>query len=634
LKKKPNIISKIDSAYKFHDIIRKNKKIDPLLFNFFKSKTIKFIFSIISQRKKAVILSIFLIFINSAMIGAVFFLLVKFINVYFNSTAKITINSSYLQNIEIQNFIFYLNKDLTFNLSILLSISILLMVLIEYISSIYIMKIQKYFSINLRSQFIKKINQRKNSFFKDQVLGDLTYISNTIITRLSSFILQFFSIIGSVIKLVSIFVLMLYKTVTLTVSFIFFAGFLIFIYKYFTKKMELTAFKLNAVSSENQGLFLEFLRIVKLLKRDKYQISNYSKKIINLSIEKEDLLITLRRLNIYLRTFIFLSSLFFLIIVIKNVNFFTNTNFMIDESFLITYFILALSSIYFLVKVIDVRNMVTSLIPQVELLRVFIFNNKDNEKPFKSHLNINNISKVSLYNISLRYKNNYAIKNVNIELKESNLYGLVGKSGSGKSTLLEILSLSNLEYSGKYKLNNKNIYEYSADQLKSKIGYLFQDPIITNDNLLNNLNFYSPYASRSEIYQSIKLSASDFIQENKLKFSSFLGESGAKLSGGEKQRIALARILLMNSDLLLFDEITSAIDSYNENIIIKNLIKIKDKKIIVMATHNQSLLKHFDNIIYMDSGKILNIAPHVELLKKFKSYKNLIESSSNDSVAD
>ena len=584
------------------------------------------------MKKKSMILSSFLLLMNSLIIGFVYLTLIKFVRAFFDSSEKISLTSKYLQNTELQNFIIYLNKDLVTNLTFLIICLVILMIVIEYISNIYILKLQKYFSISIRSQYIAKVLNKKNSYFKDQVLGDLNYMSSSIINRLSNFIVQFFSILGSIFKLVMVFTLMLLKSASLTIVFITFAGYLLFTFKYFSKKIEGISSQLNTISSTNQGLFLEFLRIIKLLKRDNHQTTLYTKKIISMNIERENLLIKFRKLNIYFRGTIFLSSIIFLIIILKNIDFFLDINIKIDESWLISYFTLVAGSIFFLVKVVDIRFLITSLIPQVELLRSFIYNKKDVEKNFQNLYNIKTISDINLTNVSLKYGNNFALKKINLKLETSNFYGLVGESGSGKSSLLDILSLSNFEFSGNYNVNNKNLYKYFKDQLKNKIGYLFQDPIMTNDNLINNLNFYSPSSTKAEISKAVKLSAADFIYDNKLKFNSSLGEGGSKLSGGEKQRIALSRILLMNSDFLLFDEITSAIDAYNENIIIKNLKKNKEKKIIIMATHNLSLLKSFDKIIYMDKGTILNIAPHNELLRQSKSYKNLFDNSSTDTI--
>ena len=203
---------------------------------------------------------------------------------------------------------------------------------------------------------------------------------------------------------------------------------------------------------------------------------------------------------------------------------------------------------------------------------------------------------------------------------------LVGHSGSGKSTILNLIPRFYDAQSGDIIINNQSIYETTINSLRSEISMVSQETTLFDDTIKNNIRYANENATEQEIYEVARLSyCQEFINNLPNKYETLIGENGVRLSGGEKQRLSIARAMLKKSSIILLDEATSSLDSATEAKI-QDALKIwtKNKTTIVIA-HRLSTILNSNNIYVIDSGKIVSNGKHDDLMKKSELYKNFYE---------
>jgi subfamily B ATP-binding cassette protein MsbA len=203
---------------------------------------------------------------------------------------------------------------------------------------------------------------------------------------------------------------------------------------------------------------------------------------------------------------------------------------------------------------------------------------------------------------------------------------LVGHSGSGKSTLLNMIPRIYDPNDGKILLDNQDISKFNLASLRSQISIVDQNTTLFDDTVLNNIKYARPEASNEEVFEAAKQSmCDDFIDKLENKFETMIGENGVKLSGGEKQRLSIARAILKKSKIVLLDEATSSLDSDTEEKIQKALDQLTLDKTTIVIAHRLSTILNSDTIYVMDKGKITDSGKHNELLMKSEVYKNFYE---------
>ena len=216
-----------------------------------------------------------------------------------------------------------------------------------------------------------------------------------------------------------------------------------------------------------------------------------------------------------------------------------------------------------------------------------------------------------------------ALKSANILMEGGKMTALVGLSGAGKSTILNLIPRFYDRSDGDISIDGQSIYEFNLFSLRKNISLVSQDTTLFDDTVKNNIKYAKLDASEDEILESAKNSfAHEFIEKLPNKYETLIGENGVRLSGGEKQRISIARAMLKKSPIILLDEATSSLDSETESKIqtaIKDLTK--DKTSVVIA-HRLSTILNANKIFVVDSGKILEHGTHDELLSSSETYKN------------
>ena len=247
----------------------------------------------------------------------------------------------------------------------------------------------------------------------------------------------------------------------------------------------------------------------------------------------------------------------------------------------------------------------------------------ENAKP----LRINNAN-VKFKNVAFSYdlEESKTLKSINIEFEGGKMTSLVGHSGSGKSTLLNLIPRIYDIETGDILIDNQSISKVTIKSLRKEISMVSQETTLFDDTIKNNIKYANINASDEEIYEVAKLSFSEeFINKLPKKYETLIGENGVRLSGGEKQRLSIARAMLKKSSIILLDEATSSLDSETESKIQGALeILTKDKTTIVIA-HRLSTILNSNNIYLIDSGNIIDNGKHDDLIQRSILYKNFYE---------
>ena len=256
----------------------------------------------------------------------------------------------------------------------------------------------------------------------------------------------------------------------------------------------------------------------------------------------------------------------------------------------------------------------------------------DNEKKIFDAANSYNLNltegNVEFKNINFKYssKETQVLNSINIMIKGGKMTSIVGHSGAGKSTILNLIPRFYDSSSGDIIIDGTSIYKTKISSLRENISLVSQDTTLFDDTIKNNIAYANLNANDDEILQVAKLSyADEFINQLPQKYETLIGENGVRLSGGEKQRLSIARAMLKKSKIILLDEATSSLDAETESKIQKAIgMLTKDRTTLVIA-HRLSTILNSDKIYVIDSGKIIDQGKHQELIKNSKIYKNFYE---------
>ena len=220
------------------------------------------------------------------------------------------------------------------------------------------------------------------------------------------------------------------------------------------------------------------------------------------------------------------------------------------------------------------------------------------------------------------------IDNVSFKAMQGKTTALVGPSGCGKSTLIKLVARLYDYDSGKILIDDKEIKNINTEDLFKHISMVFQDVILFNGSVMENIRLGRSSASDEEVLEAAKLAnCDDFVNKLPNGYQTEIGENGSNLSGGERQRISIARAFLKNADIILLDEIAASLDVENEKYIQESINKLTKNKTVIIISHRMKSIENVDQIIVMDDGKIEDFGKHEELLKTSKTYKKMIESS-------
>ncbi len=238
--------------------------------------------------------------------------------------------------------------------------------------------------------------------------------------------------------------------------------------------------------------------------------------------------------------------------------------------------------------------------------------------------------KIEFKNVNFSFdKTKKTLSDINLTIEAGDIVGIVGTTGSGKSTLINLLMRFYDNYEGDILLDGQNIKLIDKQYFRSKIGYVQQEPMMFSDTIYNNIAYGVPDAHVEQVIHAADIAnAHEFIVNQPDGYDSMLGERGVGLSGGEKQRLSIARAVLKNPSILIFDEATAAVDSETEELIQEAIERLISGRTTLMIAHRLSTLRKANKIIVVDKGRIIECGTHDELMALNGKYRKLIEIQS------
>ena len=240
---------------------------------------------------------------------------------------------------------------------------------------------------------------------------------------------------------------------------------------------------------------------------------------------------------------------------------------------------------------------------------------------------------IEFKDVSFAYDEKTILNYISCEMKKNTITAIVGPSGSGKTTFCNLIARFWDVSAGEILMDGKNIKEYTLPHLMSHIAMVFQNVYLFEDTIENNIKFGVPSATREEVIEAAKKAmCHDFIEALPNGYDTLIGEGGATLSGGEKQRISIARAMLKDAPIVIFDEATASIDPENEDKLKSAIEELTKNKTIIMIAHRLSTIRNANQILVLNNGKIEQRGNHEELMKQGGLYKTLISMKNKATV--
>ena len=232
---------------------------------------------------------------------------------------------------------------------------------------------------------------------------------------------------------------------------------------------------------------------------------------------------------------------------------------------------------------------------------------------------------IELKNVTFAYENRTIINGVDLKILERTTTAIVGPSGGGKTTLTNLMARFWDVQGGEVFLGGKNVKDYSFDSLMRNFSFVFQRVYLFEDTIANNIRFGEPDAPIEKVIEAAKKArCHDFIMSLPDGYDTVIGEGGASLSGGEKQRISIARAIMKDSPVIILDEATANVDPENEAELTKAIEELTKEKTIIMIAHRLETVEHADQIIVIDGGRIVQQGKHAELMQQDGIYRTFV----------
>lgn len=267
-----------------------------------------------------------------------------------------------------------------------------------------------------------------------------------------------------------------------------------------------------------------------------------------------------------------------------------------------------------------------------DVLNTELLLSQTSQVPQKSQINETPVSIKDLHkgiqfkNVSFAYDEKATIQQLNFNINRGEIVALVGQSGAGKSTVADLLAGFYLIDEGEILIDGTNIQHYALKDLRNLMGIVSQQAILFNDSVFNNIAFGLPTATQQAVEEAAKIAhAHTFIQQLKNGYQTIIGEGGNSLSGGEKQRLSLARAILRNPPILLLDEATSALDAESEQWVQRALQGVMQNRTTLVIAHRLSTIQKADKILVMRQGNIIERGNHQSLIQQNGTYKKLVD---------
>jgi subfamily B ATP-binding cassette protein MsbA len=234
--------------------------------------------------------------------------------------------------------------------------------------------------------------------------------------------------------------------------------------------------------------------------------------------------------------------------------------------------------------------------------------------------------KIEFRHVRFAYDDAVILDDINFIIEKGKTIALVGSSGAGKSTLADLVPRFHDVTGGEVLIDGINIKDYSLQSVRSQMSIVTQEPILFNDSIAANIALGFPEATEEQIIAAAKIAnAHDFILKKEQGYHSNIGDRGSKLSGGEKQRLTIARAVLKNPPILILDEATSSLDTESERLVQDAINNMMQNRTSIVIAHRLSTIRHADEIIVLQKGKIVERGNHDQLIAQNGFYKRLVD---------
>ena len=484
-------------------------------------------------------------------------------------------------------------------------------------------EVKKIIQSDMLKSFIKADTQFIENKHTGKYISNLTYDVNMITNLLSNTLLNLFKDSLTLIGLLSVMFFQNWKLSLIALIMIPFASITA---RTLGKRMR----KVSTEAQEKSGYLTKYLieifknhKLIKIFQRENYENTRADKYIEELKEKSKKIAI------VYVRTAPIMETMTGIIIAI--LIFYSGKLIFNDELGINNFFsfLAAMMLAYQPVRALATLNIgINQGISAAKRILPII----DNEQTILDKKQSKDVEitkgKIEFKNVNFKYesKNEIVLKSLNLSIEGGKMSSLVGHSGAGKSTILNLIPRFYDVYSGDIILDGNSIYNLKIKSLRDNISLVSQDTTLFDDTVRNNILYANPEANDEDIQKATELSfAKDFIEKLPKKYDTIIGENGVTLSGGEKQRLSIARAMLKKSKIVLLDEATSSLDSETENKIQEAINYLtKDRTTLVIA-HRLSTILNSNKIFVVEQGEVIDQGKHEDLIKNSEIYKNFYE---------
>ena len=484
-------------------------------------------------------------------------------------------------------------------------------------------EVKKIIQSNMLRSFIKADTQFIENKHTGKYISNLTYDVNMITNLLSNTLLNLFKDGLTLLGLLSVMFFQNWKLSLIAIIMIPFASVTA---RTLGKRMR----KVSTEAQEKSGYLTKYLieifknhKLIKIFQREKYENSRADKYIEELKEKSKKIAIVYVRTAPIMET---MTGVIIAILIFYSGKLIFNNELGINNFF---SFLAAMMLAYQPVRALATLNIGINqgISAAKRILPVIDNEQKIMDKEQSKDAEISK-GKIEFKNVNFKYesKNEIVLKSLNLSIEGGKMSSLVGHSGAGKSTILNLIPRFYDIYSGDIVLDGNSIYNLKIKSLRENISLVSQDTTLFDDTVRNNILYANPDASDQDVQNATELSfAKEFIEKLPNKYETIIGENGVTLSGGEKQRLSIARAMLKKSKIILLDEATSSLDSETENKIQEAINYLtKDRTTLVIA-HRLSTILNSNKIYVIDKGEVIDHGRHEDLIKDSKIYKNFYE---------
>jgi len=481
-------------------------------------------------------------------------------------------------------------------------------------------EIKKILQFDMISSLIKADTKLIDKKHSGKFISNLTYDVTHITNLLSDAILVFSK---DSLTLIGLLVVMFYQNWKLSLISIVMIPLTSIVAKSLGKRMG----KVVTQAQEKSGFLNTYLieifknhKLIKIFQKENYEINRADGHIEKLKDKNKKIRLIYVRISPVMETF---TGIMIAILIYFSGKLIFNGEIDINNFF---SFLAAMMLAYQPVRSLATVNMAINqgLSAARRILPIIDQKNSIIEKDADTDLIIKN-GTIKFENVSFKYNSEEkeVLKSINLELQGQKMTALVGHSGSGKSTILNLIPRFYNILDGDIKIDNQSIYNTKIFSLRKKISIVSQDTTLFDDTIKNNIAYANLDASDEEIIEAAKLSYSEeFINNLPNKYETIIGEDGVRLSGGEKQRISIARALLKKSPIILLDEATSSLDSETEEKIQKAINILTKNRTTLVIAHRLTTILNSNKIYVINNGSVDSSGNHEELIKNSPLYKN------------